>query len=265
MAPQPTKPLILTIPLEVRHEIYRYTWTVPIDVKKHVRKPYAYYDLYFLSKPYRELQVKQLHTLLSICGQMRDEVLSEYFYRTQVHFRHLFTFGRILLWQSKANHYIRSSLLFSSHTQHVSLTWEPCRHPPPESLREFSKTIEWMLQLKQLKTVEFVIIDSQLHTFEDFLDQLTAALNDFDAFHIVFQLGTKLRNLEKIVLKLYLNRRWVELDADFLKSAPRLRYFNDVLSRSLGEDFKQPEQQRTYVFDQHFGALNLDWPLPNRI
>lgn len=96
-----------------------------------------------------------------------------------------------------------------------------------------------MLQLKQLKTVELVIIDSQLHTFEDFLDQLTAALNNFCAFHIVFQLGNKLRNLEKIVLKLYLNRRWVELDADFLKSAPRLQYFNDVLSRSLREDLKQ--------------------------
>ncbi|KAK3494443.1 uncharacterized protein B0T23DRAFT_411537 [Neurospora hispaniola] len=265
MAPQPTKPLILAIPLEVRHEIYRYTWTVTIDVKKHLVKPYAHCDLYFLSKPYRELQVKQLHTIISICGQMRDEVLSEYFYRTQVHFRHLSTCGRTLLHQSYANHYIRSSLLFASYTQHVSLTWEPRRHPPPEFLREFYETIEWMLQLKQLKTVELVIIDSQLRTFEDFLDQLTAALNDFSAFHIVFQLGTNLRNLEKIVLKLYFNRRWVELDADFLIRAPRLRYFNDVLSRSLREDLKQPERQRTCVFDQHLGAVNLGWPLPNRL
>ncbi|EGO57526.1 hypothetical protein NEUTE1DRAFT_129452 [Neurospora tetrasperma FGSC 2508] len=263
MTLQPTKPLILAIPLEVRHEIYRYTWTVPVDFKKHLMKPYAYCDLYYWSKAYLELQVKQLHTLLSICGQMRDEVLSEYFYRTQVHFRHLFTSGRIH--NSRANHYIRSSLLFASYTQHVSLTWILRRHPPPEFLREFSETIEWMLQLKQLKTVELLLVDSQLHTFHDFLDQLTAVLNDFCAFHIVFQLGTKLRNLEKIVLKLYFNRCRVELDADFLKRAPRLRYFNDVLSRSVREDLRQPEQQPTYVFDQHFGAVNLDWPLPNRI
>lgn len=72
------------------------------------------------------------------------------------------------------------------------------------------------------KTLELVIVDLRYYYERDVHTQLDIVLSDPDLHGILRWLGLTLRNLEKIVLKLHFDGRYVELDADFLNRTPRL-------------------------------------------
>ncbi|KAK3340197.1 hypothetical protein B0H65DRAFT_471583 [Neurospora tetraspora] len=187
---------------------------------------------------YFKLQVGQLHALVSICGQIRDEVLSEYFHRTQV-----YLWYHVNLHVPCAMQHIMSSLLFASYTQHVSLRWDI------DSFYVMPSTLDWLLQLKQLKTLELLItrsylppIISKYHEENLFPQSMKLALDDyFGSIH--FQRLTTLRNLEKIVVKLCFGpHRWCpspEVHAGIWERTPRFQKIKETLSESVREDLRQ--------------------------
>ncbi|KAK3340196.1 hypothetical protein B0H65DRAFT_444230 [Neurospora tetraspora] len=234
-----SKPPLLAAPLEIRHIIYRYVWTIPIDADKHLER----YFPSCLNENYFKLQFGQIHALVSICQQMRDEVLAEYFPRTQVylrsHHRHVFDRHRLLsgyyeshrghFWDQESHrrgfdlrsqvrngrphfdaiHYIIRPPLFTQNTQHVSLLWKRCFCPKdmtPEDIETsgYHAPLDWLLKLGQLKTLELVIADPDIRTFEALrmlgygtwtsLARILPCRNCFSKL-------LRLRNLEKVVFK----------------------------------------------------------------
>ncbi|KAJ4379929.1 hypothetical protein N0V85_008826, partial [Neurospora sp. IMI 360204] len=239
------KPPILAAPVEIRLEIYRYTWTISFNCKEY-SDIFAHPLSLEHEVVYFRLQVEQLHKLVSICRQMRNEVLSEYFHRTQVYLRSIFvgtTGANRLNRLPYAMNYIRSSPLFASHTQHVSLHWHP------DESKVMASTLDWLLQLKQLKTLELVITHSKLPhiNFKNdgengFPQIMKLALDDyFGSRH--FQRLTTLRNLEKIVVKLCFRMRWAtrgpQVHAGIWERTPRFQKIKETLSESVREDLRQ--------------------------
>ncbi|KAK3505195.1 hypothetical protein B0T13DRAFT_31268 [Neurospora crassa] len=242
------RPPILAAPLEVRFEIYRHAWTIPyIDAERlfqHAVKQWSGQVHPYQEAYYFMLQVEQLHSLVSICQQIRNEVLSEYFHQTQVGIanwrEHNSMLKEVLPYDVQ---HIQSSLLFASYTQHVCLHWTIGE---PDLM---TRTLDWLLQLKQLKTLELII--GRLRR------RMEPTLKDiFDSS--LFQRLTTLRNLEKLV---------VLIDGDCWEETPQVQRIKDILSKSVREDLRQPKQQRTYVFQQLIGfeAFYAAWPLSYRI
>ncbi|KAK3401098.1 hypothetical protein B0T20DRAFT_390947 [Sordaria brevicollis] len=188
-AVEPTPPL-LSFPLEIRNEIYRHTWTIPVNPKEHIKVPpvlraegeqIAWNSLFCLTDDYLKLQMGQLHTLAAVCQQVRAEVLSEYFSRTQVYIRfrlnptyierHLGIYGI-----EYAMERLRSSPLFTTHTQHVCLHWS--FKGERDDLME--SALDWLSEMKQLKTLELMITDSAVDLYwKDVNRSVEAALGSW--------------------------------------------------------------------------------------
>ncbi|KAK3494444.1 uncharacterized protein B0T23DRAFT_419167 [Neurospora hispaniola] len=227
---------ILAAPLEIRLEIYRHTWRIPFSdaerlYEQAVRRPSGqarlYHEIYYFM-----LQVEQLHALVSICWQIRDEVLLEYFHQTQVSVsnwrEHNSMLKEVLPLPYDVQH-IQSSLLFVSYTQHVSLFWIAGE---PDLM---TRTLDWLLQLKQLKTLE-LIINRPSHNMKSAPNEILDSS--------LFGRLTTLRNLEKIV---------VRINGGLWKETPEVQRIEDILSKSVREDLRQPEAQPTYVFEELIG------------
>ncbi|KAK3948110.1 hypothetical protein QBC32DRAFT_66357 [Pseudoneurospora amorphoporcata] len=207
-----SKPTILALPLEIRHEIYRYAWTLQVDTNKYVGQRFPSW----LNKSYVKLQVGQVQKLVSICRQMRDEVLSEYFHRTQVYFRwhrgqlahHTSIHNNRPRPEFDAPHCIQFSHLLTHYT-HVSLQWEPCLClGNSEGTRSASYALNWLLKLERLKTLELVISKRWVTIMEQL--QAKASHRDLNATDLsicssCFSKLMKLRNLEKVVFKVLSN------------------------------------------------------------
>lgn len=215
------KPPLLAAPLEVRFEIYRHAWTIPYTdgerlfqhaVKQWSGQIHPYQEAYYFM-----LQVEQLHSLVSICQQIRNEVLSEYFYQTQVGIANWREHNSMLKEvQPYDVQHIQSSLLFASYTQHVCLRWTTGE---PDLM---SRTLDWLLQLKQLKALELIIDWPPRRRMEPILKDI------FDSS--LFQRLTTLRNLEKLV---------VLIDGDCWEETPQVQRIKDILSKSVREDLRQ--------------------------
>ncbi|EGO57527.1 hypothetical protein NEUTE1DRAFT_129453 [Neurospora tetrasperma FGSC 2508] len=215
------KPPILAAPLEIRFEIYRHVWMIPDSdlprlleaCRQQSGRVHLYPEIYYFRH-----QVELLNALVSICRQIRDEVLSEYFHQTQVgvsNWRdHNPMLKEVLLLPLDMQH-IQSSLLFVSYTQHVSLFWTAGESDL------MTRALDWLLQLKQLKTLELIINWPSRH--------VESALNEI-LDSSLFERLTTLRNLEKIVVKLY---------GDSLEETPEIRRIEDILSKSVREDLRQ--------------------------
>ncbi|ESA43176.1 hypothetical protein GE21DRAFT_4105 [Neurospora crassa] len=222
------KPPILAVPLEIRFEIYRHTWTIPFsDARELSEGMFGRWSSQSLNSEmcYFNLQVRQLHALVSICRQIRNEVLSEYFHQTQVIFCNRLTISPEIQHPAYSiAHRIQSSLLFASYTQHVRIRW----------ITNNTSTLVWLLQLKRLKTLE-LIIDGPPRCVQSILDQT------FDSS--LFWRLTTLRNLEKLV---------VLIDC-VLRATLYVQRIKDIPSKSVEVDLIQPEEQPTYVFKQLIG------------
>ncbi|EGZ72213.1 hypothetical protein NEUTE2DRAFT_111626 [Neurospora tetrasperma FGSC 2509] len=207
------KPPILAAPLEIRFEIYRHVWMIPDSdlprlleaCRQQSGRVHLYPEIYYFRH-----QVELLNALVSICRQIRDEVLSEYFHQTQV---------GVSNWRD------HNPML----KEHVSLFWTAGESDL------MTRALDWLLQLKQLKTLELIINWPSRH--------VESALNEI-LDSSLFERLTTLRNLEKIVVKLY---------GDSLEETPEIRRIEDILSKSVREDLRQPEEQPTYVFKQLIG------------
>lgn len=111
--------------------------------------------------------------------------------------------------------HIQFSLLFVSYTQHVSLFWAAGE---PDLM---TRTLDWLLQLKQLKTLELIINWSSR--------RMKSSLNEILDSSFFGRLTT-LRNLEKIVVK---------LDGNFWQETPDVQRIKDILLKSVREDLRQ--------------------------
>lgn len=237
-------PPILAAPLEIRNEIYWHAWASPVDDKEHLDRPCtpSYCGMCNFPQTFFKDQFKQLHTLVSVCGQMRDEVLSEYFHRTQVCIGHPSRISNLSTQHRLANYYIRSSLLFTTYTQHVCLAWYP-RKDTPDLDKEMWRNILWLTRLKQLKTLELVIIDGTvIRATDDFSTQLYLVLIRGCSAEIIREMEGQLHNLEKVVLKLYFNGRWVHelVDSNCRgRGLSLFQHWKSTLSEMVREDRRQ--------------------------
>ncbi|KAK3401102.1 hypothetical protein B0T20DRAFT_495357 [Sordaria brevicollis] len=122
---QPQRSPIIRLPFEIRLKIYKEVWTP-------TREPWEYDEQAQRSaQPCRD-RMKQIHILTSVCRHFRDEVIREYFHRTQAHIAHCVGgFGpssdeRILA----SMKLIKASILFTDNLQHVRLNWFPEKRDP---------------------------------------------------------------------------------------------------------------------------------------
>lgn len=73
---------LLAAPLEIRHMMYRYVSTM--SYKEYCDIIQDFCRIIYI-EGLLKLRIKRLYKLLSICQQMRHEVLSEYFRLTLLH------------------------------------------------------------------------------------------------------------------------------------------------------------------------------------
>ncbi|KAK1780285.1 hypothetical protein QBC45DRAFT_391560 [Copromyces sp. CBS 386.78] len=235
-------PPILAAPLEIRHAIYRYVWTITFrehtdyvqDVNSHC---------HFLCQVvvFFRLQAKRLYKLVSICQQMKYEVLSEYFHRSQIYIRTSMSAS----WSIRQP-YVHSSALFTSHTQHVILHVYRGFH-------DQIKSLDWLLQLKQLKTLEMVVTDWRLYRDTNVQDNVAAIINELFGPRQMKRL-TALRNLDKIRVKLRFRRPNSDRNTKIAEGTPEFQRLKRILSESVREDLRQSEHQPTYKFEQQIGV-----------
>ncbi|KAK3401099.1 hypothetical protein B0T20DRAFT_347530 [Sordaria brevicollis] len=258
---------LLLLPLELRLEIYRHTWAVDRPTFEEFNKEGGNLDQY--SKEYFRPQLGQLHALLSVCGQMRDEVLREYFDRTQVYLGYYTYAGweEFKDWRSRnasrAETCIRSSPLFASHAKHISIAWEPGQMSyEPHHKKNLLESLNCMSRVKQLKTLGLVLLDVEQLDQRDLHTHVEALLNSAGIDKVSLRSGAKLHNLEKIVLKCYCYDRSVKLDAILGQRKCRLQYVQDFLTDGSIQEVSQKQEPVSYVFDQHIGNHSLISPYP---
>ncbi|KAK3401096.1 hypothetical protein B0T20DRAFT_477211 [Sordaria brevicollis] len=234
------KPPILAAPLEIRHAIYRYTWTI---TREEVLKTPPTQLLWVYEMAIFKLKAKRLYKLTSICKQMSYEVLSEYFHRRQIWIRTWNLAGASEDLLCPMN-YIQSSSLFTSYTQHVSFAMSG-------SSRDRFNSFDWLLQLKQLKTLELVINDLGLWTKNIDQDGIKSIITKYFGPDLVQKLAA-FRNLEKLVIRFGLGGDRYTKMAEGTTEFQRIK---DILSQTVREDLRQPEMQPTYKFEQNVGAF----------
>ncbi|KAK3948109.1 hypothetical protein QBC32DRAFT_352391 [Pseudoneurospora amorphoporcata] len=221
-------PPILAAPLEIRHAIYRYVWTIQSK---------AYFDIgrgtYTRDREnVLGLQIKRLVKLVSICQQMRYEVLSEYFHRTQIYLD-----TRIDVSFYSPPPYVQSSLvitssaLFTSYTQNVMLRLYRYGRVPDKT-----EILDWLLQLKQLKTLDLVVLDWRMYLGEGIQDHdIAAVVNEYFGPSQMHRF-TALRNLERI--RVIFCSCW-ERSTKIADGTPEFQRLKRILSESVREDLRQ--------------------------
>lgn len=234
--------------------IYRYTWTIPIDPRKHFEL-----DPHFVScldGIYFKRQFGQLHALVSICRQMRQEVLWEYFDRTQVYVRWhdiQLGFGRFSNTPCPVFDVvacIQSSRLLTHYTHHVSLPWEPCLCSRDSEGRRTSNCQhwDWLLKLEQLKTLELVL-------FEGWIRLMACIRSDSPRSNpggntqalfcsVCLSKLMTLRNLEKVVFKV--DSDIYTLAAAEIQRLERSRWFARIKKQVSDMILKAPSQVRAF-------------------
>ncbi|KAK3340193.1 hypothetical protein B0H65DRAFT_590387 [Neurospora tetraspora] len=142
---------ILRLPAEIRLMVYHQILTLPIPE-----------------------MISTLTSLTASCHQIRGEVLHEYLNHilptTQLHLSASAPRKHHLPGPAETLEALEASPFFKQNIQHVSLQWGGCvcSHAPwyIEDIQEAG--LDWLVQLKQLKTLELVFVESRYHDMQRF-------------------------------------------------------------------------------------------------
>ncbi|KAK3401097.1 hypothetical protein B0T20DRAFT_477212 [Sordaria brevicollis] len=237
---------ILTIPLEIRREIYSYAWTVHERVWWEIScVPNLYEKEQYLFKSLR----LQLLRLASICQQMRCEVLSEFFYKTQIRVRtHRFFFS------SSVTKRIRDSAFFTSHTRHVGLVIDA------RGGNQIIESLPWLFRLKHLKTLDLLITLDWWYNEYCRSEDITKIINRIFGPAELEKLATlRDMDLERVTI------RFVGPDdhngkpnTDVAEGTTAFQKVKDVLSQTIREDLRQSRRQPAHRIENHIGVLPFD-------
>lgn len=235
--------------------IYRYTWTIPIDPRKHFELAPRYNSC--LNGIYFKRQFGQLHALVSICRQVRQEVLSEYFDRTQVYVRWrdphvgLWWFDNTPCPEFDAVAYIQSSRLLTHYTHHVSLHWVPCLYSRDSEERQTNNCqhLDWLLKLEQLKTLELVLYEGWIRIMAYVWSDSPRSNPGGDAqalfCSVCLSKLMELRNLKKVVFKVDFGI-FTATAAEEQKLERSTRWFARIKKQVSNMILKAPSQVRAF-------------------
>ncbi|KAJ4392630.1 hypothetical protein N0V85_006916 [Neurospora sp. IMI 360204] len=265
MGYQPESPL-LRFPVEVRLEIYRHFWTIPCE-KKHLVRRCAYK----LKVTFLKAQLSAICTLGAICRRIRDEDYAEYFHITQARYvclRWVYVdyFKDTLeeqleeeleareiddLERTNTNLNIVMNCLKTRFQNAITLDIVCDEIWFEDSIwRKWREDVKNDLQMLQL-------LDARIYS----LNSLTTNYyNDRGSERIR---SLRFRNLEKAVVRTCLT------DPDGVKwfNKENLAWFQRLKEdvATLGAPRKEGQEERSYRFKNHIGALDLNWPRFDRI
>ncbi|EGZ72215.1 hypothetical protein NEUTE2DRAFT_144764 [Neurospora tetrasperma FGSC 2509] len=186
---------------------------------------------------------------------MRQEVLWEYFDRTQVYVRWhdiQFGFGRFINTPCPVFDVvacIQSSRLLRHYTHHVSLQWEPCLCSRDSEGRRTNNCQhwDWLLKLEQLKTLELVL-------FEGWIRIMACIRSDPPR-------SNPGGNAQALFCSWTLTI--LPPTAAEKQKLERSRWFARIKKQVSDMILKAPSQkeaQPTYLIEQHLGAVDTEWP-----
>ncbi|KAK3401101.1 hypothetical protein B0T20DRAFT_390950 [Sordaria brevicollis] len=231
-------------------------------------------------KPIRD-QIKKLKALLSVCRLFRNQILPEYFNRTQAHVIYspgwprdlgVLRYGRsekVLA----AQRIMKRSRLFLENVKHVRLHWlteaasrtwkrwlemdenygmeTMCTAIDVELQGPWQQvdTLEWLASLKNLQTLEIAFVDT-----EHRMSKLPAMYFGKDPF--AWQELLKLPKLERLSFLVYSQR------SDVWKGEGRPMGRKEILEQALLKDPAAKKGQKPHRFDLSIGAVRDVEALP---